>query len=150
MAGIEAQGVLGAIVALFGAGGVGSWLAARAKGRVDLVTVAQDAAKEVIASLREEIERQGKRIDELEAEAKATREERHTLRNELTKERQLRREAEARAAAAEARCEEMLGQVRQLEQRTDSLQRQLVAAGIAIDGPGPRDSTALLLAAPGA
>ena len=140
----------GVLVALLGGGG-GLWafLGSRASGKVDLIKVAQSAAKEMIDDLRTEVDRQGKRISELEAKEKADKELRHQLAQQVMAEQALKKIAEARADAAEARCEALTGEIRQLTQRIDSLQRQLVAAGLPLDHPAFRDGALVELAATG-
>lgn len=132
-----------ALGAVFGGGGLWAFLGSRSSGKVDLMKVAQAAAKEMIETLQEQCDRMEKRIGAVEAELTAVKEERHGLRNRLMAEQKLRAEAEARADAAEARCETLRGEVRQLGQRTDSLQRRLVAAGLPIDRPAFRDGDAV-------
>lgn len=75
--------VVGVLTALVGGGGVWAYFGAWGKNRNDLVTVAQDAAKAVIANLREEIERQDARIVELEAQDARCRADLAETRREL-------------------------------------------------------------------
>ncbi len=122
------------------AGGAFTWLAARHKGKADMlgsqaamIKAAQDAATEVIATLQGEITVLRTRIDALEAQLRAERAARRQERRELA-DRAMR--AEARAGLAERRAQEAEtgrsasdGQVRALQQQLDSLQRQLRAEG---------------------
>lgn len=70
------------LMAVVGGGGVWAYLGGKSRNRVDLVTIAQDAAKSVIGSLREELDRQhshsagqDRRIEELEAQDERCRRE---------------------------------------------------------------------------
>ena len=78
------------LVALVGGGGVWAYLGGKNRNKVDLVTIAQDAAGKVIHSLTEEIhrlealiERQDKRIEELEAQDERCRTELAELRRRI-------------------------------------------------------------------
>lgn len=120
------------------AGGAFTWLAARHKGKADLVDsqaamirAAQDAATEVIATLQGDICGLRARIDALETQLEAERAARRQERQDLA-DRAMR--AEARAALAEQRAQDAdaaraacNGDLRALRQQLDSLQRPLQA-----------------------
>jgi hypothetical protein len=80
----------GALVAVVGGGGLWAYLGGKGRNKVDLVTIAQDAAKSVIDSLRDELDRQrhhsagqDKRIEELEAQDERCRAELADLRRRI-------------------------------------------------------------------
>jgi len=71
------------LVALVGGGGVWAYLGGKNRNKVDLVTIAQDAAGKVIHSLTEEIERLQHRADALEAQDERCRTELAELRRRI-------------------------------------------------------------------
>jgi hypothetical protein len=71
------------LVALVGGGGVWAYLGGKNRNKVDLVTIAQDAAGEVIHSLTEEIHRLQHRADALEAQDERCRTELAELRRRI-------------------------------------------------------------------
>jgi len=66
-----------------GAGGLWAFLGTRNRNKVDLVTIAQDAAGKVITGLTDEIERMRGRIDELEAQDERCRRDLADLRERI-------------------------------------------------------------------
>jgi hypothetical protein len=71
------------LVALVGGGGVWAYLGGKNRNKVDLVTIAQDAAGKVIHSLTEEIYRLQHRADALEAQDERCRTELAELRRRI-------------------------------------------------------------------
>jgi len=71
------------LVALVGGGGVWAYLGGKNRNKVDLVTIAQDAAGRVIQSLTDEIERLHHRADALEAQDERCRNELADLRRRI-------------------------------------------------------------------
>jgi hypothetical protein len=71
------------LVALVGGGGVWAYLGGKNRNKVDLVTIAQDAAGKVIHSLTEEIHRLQERADKLEAQDERCRTELADLRRRI-------------------------------------------------------------------
>ena len=71
------------LVALVGGGGVWAYLGGKNRNKVDLVTIAQDAAGRVIQSLTDEIERLHHRADALEAQDERCRTELAELRRRI-------------------------------------------------------------------
>ena len=71
------------LVALVGGGGVWAYLGGKNRNKVDLVTIAQDAAGKVIHSLTEEIQRLQHRADALEAQDERCRTELAELRRRI-------------------------------------------------------------------
>lgn len=71
------------LVALVGGGGVWAYLGGKNRNKVDLVTIAQDAAEKVIHSLTEEIHRLQERADALEAQDERCRTELAELRRRI-------------------------------------------------------------------
>lgn len=71
------------LVALVGGGGVWAYLGGKNRNKVDLVTIAQDAAGRVIQSLTDEIERLQHRADALEAQDERCRTELAELRRRI-------------------------------------------------------------------
>lgn len=79
-----------ALLAVVGGGGLWAYLGGKGRNRVDLVTIAQDAAKSVIGSLRDELDRQhthsagqDRRIEELEAQDERCRHELAELKRRI-------------------------------------------------------------------
>lgn len=70
----------GALVAVVGGGGLWAYLGGKSRNRVDLVTIAQDAAGKVIHNLTDEIERLKHRANALEAQDERCRAELAELR----------------------------------------------------------------------
>ena len=71
------------LVALVGGGGVWAYLGGKNRNKVDLVTIAQDAAEKMFTRLEALIERQDKRIEELEAQDERCRTELADLRRRI-------------------------------------------------------------------
>jgi len=121
---LDASHFVAVIVALFGAGGgFWVWLAAKAKGRTDLITVAQDAASKLVADqsaeitrLRDQYDRLEKRFDELEGAHVALGEANRALL--ATNESLSRQNADltAQLSAAHARTEQVTQELRQHKQ----------------------------------
>jgi chromosome segregation ATPase len=154
-------------------GGLATWMAARHKGKSDMVgsqaamiKAAQDAATQVIASLQAEIkslrddrEEDRKLLNELDGRLKderaARQDERQDLASQAAKAEARAVDAERRAVAAErraeeaeARCADYDGKVRALQQQLDSLQRQLGVAGVDMPAPAARRTEPILLGEP--
>ncbi len=72
-----------ALVAVVGGGGVWAYLGGKGRNKVDLVTIAQDAAGAVIKTLHEELDRLRIRIDELELQDERCRAELADLRRRI-------------------------------------------------------------------
>lgn len=70
----------GALVAVVGGGGLWAYLGGKGRNKVDLVTIAQDAASSVIHNLTDEIERLKRRANALEAQDERCRAELAELR----------------------------------------------------------------------
>lgn len=64
---ISPELISGTLVALVGGGGLWTYLGAKRSDKTDLIQIAQDAAKEVISNLREEVDRQDRRLAEQDA-----------------------------------------------------------------------------------
>ena len=75
--------VSGAMVAVVGGGGLWAYLGGKGRNKVDLVTIAQDAAEKMFTRLEALIERQDKRIEELEAQDERCRNELADLRRRI-------------------------------------------------------------------
>jgi len=65
---VDANLVSAVLVAVVGGGGLWAYLGGQNKNKVDLVTIAQDAAGAVIKGLHDELDRMRSRITELEAQ----------------------------------------------------------------------------------
>jgi len=70
----------GALVAIVGGGGLWAYLGGKNRNKVDLVTIAQDAASKVIHNLTDEIERLKHRANALEDQDERCRAELAELR----------------------------------------------------------------------
>lgn len=75
--------ISGVLIAIVGGGGVWSYLSGKGRNKVDLITIAQDAAKEMFDEFREEIGRLRLRIVELEAQDERCRAELTALKARL-------------------------------------------------------------------
>ena len=73
----------GVLVALVGGGGLFTWLRGMGRNKVDLVTIAQDAAGKVIERFEKIVEQQDKRIEELEAQDERCRAELAEIKRRL-------------------------------------------------------------------
>ena len=80
---VSADLLSGILVAVVGGGGLWAYLGSRGKTKADLVTIAQDAAGEVVQMLREQIRHLQERTDHLEAQDERCRLELAATRDEL-------------------------------------------------------------------